>query len=65
MGLTPEQSTQYFDYFKDIYLVGRVGEVSDTSAAIKYSTSDLASFITGTILAVDGGALIAKMPKSQ
>lgn len=57
--VTAETSDAFFDSFKKLYPVGRVGEVSDTSAAIEFLTSDAASFFTGTLLPVDGGALTA------
>lgn len=47
-----------YDKCKTDYPVGRVGETSDTSAAIAFLASDLASFITGVVLRVDGGALL-------
>lgn len=37
----------------DQYLVGRVGETTDTSAAIEYLASE--PFINGVCLPVDGG----------
>lgn len=44
---------------KNRYPVGRIGEVSDTSAAIAYlADANLSSFITGTLLVVDGGSLL-------
>lgn len=43
----------FIDMHKSQYLVGRVGEVSDTSAAIAYVASE--SFINGVTLPVDGG----------
>lgn len=43
------------------YPMGRIGKVSDTSSAIAYLTSDLASFVTGTTLLVDGGAFVSKI----
>lgn len=46
-------------YARD-YPVGRVGEVTDTSAAIVYlADNQSASFITGILLPVDGGAAVA------
>lgn len=45
--ITADQSDEFFDNFKNIYPLGRVGEVSDTSAAIEYLIGDTASFITG------------------
>lgn len=43
----------FFDAIKNQYLVGRIGEVSDTSAAIEYLASQ--SFVNGILLPVDGG----------
>lgn len=43
-------------YCKEVYPIGRIGEVSDTSAAIAFLASDqTASFLTGILLPVDGG----------
>lgn len=58
-GMTPQQAQEFFDSFKSVYPVGRVGEVTDTSAAIEYLVSESAAFITGMLLPVDGGALTA------
>ncbi|KAJ6644165.1 Glucose 1-dehydrogenase [Pseudolycoriella hygida] len=44
---------KYFEEATKNYLVGRVGEVSDTSAAIEYLVTQ--SFINGILLPVDGG----------
>lgn len=41
------------------YPIGRIGIVDDVANAIIYLASDLASFITGTVLRVDGGAVPA------
>lgn len=41
------------------YPISRIGELYDTSAAILFLASDAASFITGTHLRVDGGAITA------
>merc|ERR1711916_405619 len=38
--------------------MGRVGQPKETSAAIVFLASDAASFITGQILAVDGGVTV-------
>lgn len=57
--MNSEEADTFFDSFKDIYPVGRVGEVTDTSAAIEYLIGDSASFITGLLLPIDGGALTA------
>lgn len=53
VGVTEANADQYFDECKKQYLVGRVGEVSDTSAAIEFLASQ--PFINGILLPVDGG----------
>lgn len=58
-GLVADDANAFFDSFKNIYPVGRVGEVSDTSYAIQFLVDDSASFFTGVLLPVDGGALTA------
>ncbi len=47
------------DYFRDIPL-GRGGEAHEVGAAIAFLASDLASFITGAALLVDGGQMASK-----
>jgi NAD(P)-dependent dehydrogenase (short-subunit alcohol dehydrogenase family) len=47
------------EYFRDIPL-GRGGEAEEVGNAIAFLASDLASFITGAALVVDGGQLAAK-----
>lgn len=59
LGIDSAAEQELYDSYKTRYPMGRVGEVSDTSAAIAYLASDSASFITGHLLAVDGGALTA------
>ncbi|XP_031638407.1 uncharacterized protein LOC116350671 [Contarinia nasturtii] len=59
LGKSPQQAEEFFESFKNIYPMGRVGECDDTSAAIEYLIGDSASFITGALFAVDGGALTA------
>lgn len=57
LGLDSKEAL--FDMYRSRYPLNQIGEVSDTSAAIAYLTSDAASFLTGTLLNVDGGALVA------
>lgn len=40
------------------YPIGRIGQVQDTSAAITFLASELAAFLTGVLLPVDGGKCI-------
>lgn len=47
------------DYFKHIAL-GRGGEPDEVAQAVMFLASDLASYITGTTLVVDGGQMAAK-----
>lgn len=59
VGLSSQEIDLILESIKANYPVGRVGEVSDTSAAIAFLASDSASFLTGILLPVDGGALLA------
>jgi NAD(P)-dependent dehydrogenase (short-subunit alcohol dehydrogenase family) len=47
------------EYFRDIPL-GRGGAPEEVGNAIAFLASDLASFITGAALVVDGGQMAAK-----
>lgn len=57
-GLNASEVEQRIEVGKSFHPIGRIGETSDTSAAIAYVASDSASFITGTLLPVDGGYMI-------
>lgn len=59
LGLTREQAIHQNRKLGQGYPLGRVGEVQDTSAAIAYLASDQASFLTGVLLPIDGGAMVA------
>lgn len=54
-----EETEEFFNVIKDAYPLGRAGETSDTSAAIEYLASDQSAFVTGLLLTVEGGALLA------
>lgn len=59
IGLTTDTAEKMFEEYRKKFPVGRVGEVSDTSAAIAYlADENIASFLTGILLPVDGGMLI-------
>lgn len=55
LGVNESNQEQFFEEAKKDYLVGRCGEVSDTSAAIAFLATQ--SFINGILLPVDGGWL--------
>lgn len=50
VGATREQSDQMYEAMKGRYPLGRVGEVTDTSAAIAFLADEkTASFLTGSV----------------
>jgi NAD(P)-dependent dehydrogenase (short-subunit alcohol dehydrogenase family) len=53
--LTEEGQAKFADMIKTIYPLGRIGEPDDVSGAAVFLASAEACWITGTILAVDGG----------
>ena len=53
--LTDEGKMKFAEMIKTIYPLGRVGEPDDISGAAVFLASDQARWITGAILAVDGG----------
>lgn len=53
--VTAATADDFYKTYASIYPLGRVGEVSDTSNAIEFLTKDSSNFLTGIILAVDGG----------
>ncbi|XP_055299703.1 uncharacterized oxidoreductase TM_0325-like [Sitodiplosis mosellana] len=57
-GLATDEANKFYGEVENMYPVGRVGEVADTSAAIAFLADDKsASFLTGILLPVDGGSL--------
>lgn len=53
--LTEEGKRQFAGMVRSIYPLGRVGEPDDISGAAVFLASDQARWITGAIIAVDGG----------
>jgi 3-oxoacyl-[acyl-carrier protein] reductase len=51
-----ERVSGSLERFRSPILLGRVGEPADAAAAVLFLASDSASFITGQVLYVDGGA---------
>jgi NAD(P)-dependent dehydrogenase (short-subunit alcohol dehydrogenase family) len=58
--IPPEKVAETLEGFKGFHPLGRVGTPKDVSAAITYLLSDEASWITGTILNVDGGVMAGR-----
>ena len=56
-----ENAKKFMEEYGKRYPIGRAGEVEDTSEAIAYLASDAASFLTGLLLPVDGGATVANV----
>jgi NAD(P)-dependent dehydrogenase (short-subunit alcohol dehydrogenase family) len=46
--------------FNDFHPLGRIGKPEDVAAAIDFLLSDQASWITGTVLNVDGGVMAGR-----
>lgn len=57
MGFDEEEYNLYLENCKKSHALGRVGEVYEVAEAIAFLASDAASFITGTLLPVDGGKI--------
>ncbi|MFB8831832.1 SDR family NAD(P)-dependent oxidoreductase [Azotobacter sp. CWF10] len=53
--LADEEKTRFSEMIRTIYPLGRIGEPDDVSGAAVFLASDQARWITGAILAVDGG----------
>jgi len=55
MGMSEEEYNLYLEKCKITHPLGRAGEVPEVASAIAFLANDGASFITGTLLSVDGG----------
>ena len=58
--IPPEKVAGALEGFKGLHPLGRVGTPQDVSAAITYLLSEEASWVTGTILNVDGGVMAGR-----
>ena len=56
--LTKGISEEAKKYFQDNIPLGRLGQGSDIASAVLFLASDLASYITGQVLVVDGGMVM-------
>lgn len=54
-GMSEEAYEKFLEHCKTTHALGRAGEVNEVSGAICFLASDLASFITGINMPVDGG----------
>jgi len=55
MNMTPDQSKEMWEGFGKFHPIGRIGNVQEIADSALFLASDKATFITGQILAVDGG----------
>lgn len=54
-GLDDQAYAQFLEHSKTTHALGRPGNVQEVAESIAFLASDRSSFITGTLLPVDGG----------
>lgn len=54
-GMDEAMYQQFLEHSKSTHALGRAGNVNEVASAIAFLASDLATFVTGTQLPVDGG----------
>lgn len=57
-GMSDEAYKAYLESCKATHALGRVGNANEVAAGIAFLASDAATFITGTLLPIDGGKAI-------
>ncbi|RWS25209.1 oxidoreductase-like protein, partial [Leptotrombidium deliense] len=57
-----EQEKQFVDFLSSRYPMRRIGTMDDMTDCFLFLSSKKASFITGSNIAVDGGALLVSSP---
>lgn len=55
LGMSEEEHKAYIEKYNKIYPLRRVGKPHEVAATIGFLASDMASFITGTCMIIDGG----------
>jgi len=58
--LSPEQVKEVLPSFNSFHPLGRIGQPADVIGAMLFLASDEASWITGTVLPVDGGVMASR-----
>jgi NAD(P)-dependent dehydrogenase (short-subunit alcohol dehydrogenase family) len=59
--MSPDQVAQVLPTFNQFHPLGRNGQSRDVADAILFLASDEASWITGTVLPVDGGVTAGRV----
>lgn len=62
LGIPDEVVDESYDYYKSYQPIGRIGQPEEIGKLAAYLASDDASFITGSIIDIDGGYSIKGLP---
>ena len=58
--IAEEEIKESLQGFNDFHPIGRIGSTTEIADAIEFLLSDKASWITGTVLNVDGGVMAGR-----